>query len=71
MSASPHALNLQPPPLEPFIEADDGALIVRMSPRHLKSWLGKERSPPTLAGKCKDVAGSSLRLSFTTGCFPR
>ena len=45
MCASPHALNLQPPPLEPFIEAHDGALIVRMSLRHLKK-LAREGKIP-------------------------
>jgi len=41
----PRVLNLHPPSLEPFIEADDGALIVRMSPRHLKK-LGREGKIP-------------------------
>jgi hypothetical protein len=41
MPASPHAVNLQPPLLEPFIEADDAALIVRLSPRRLRKLAGR------------------------------
>ncbi len=38
-------VNVQPPALEPFIEAEEGAPIVRLCPRHIKK-LARENKIP-------------------------
>jgi hypothetical protein len=46
MNLDPHpSLNLQPPVLEPFVEAEEAAPFVKMSPRHLKNLARQGRVP--------------------------